>query len=94
MEVDWLNIVLQVINIAEDAAGMQFPRFDASGKLLMPESQSAKLAVSMLDKRDVANALLLAACKADATLHSALTVAALNCSDQDKSRLLDALKEK
>ncbi len=91
-KLDWIAILLQLLNIAEEAAGTQFPRFDSDGKMLLPESQSSKLALRMLDPHGVGNALFVAACKADPTLHAAVSVAALNCQDADKARLLDALK--
>ena len=58
-KLDWLAILLQLLNIAEEAAGTQFPRFDSDGKMLLPESQSAKLALRMLDTHGVGNALFV-----------------------------------
>ena len=43
-------LVVKIINVIEATTGMSFPRFDGEGKLLMPESNSAKQAISMLDK--------------------------------------------
>lgn len=87
----WLNAVIVIINRVEASIG-QLPRFDG-GKLIMPESQSLKVAIGLLDPAEVANALLQAACAADPTLNSALHVAALTCLDQDQRRLKAALKE-
>lgn len=88
---DWLPIILQLLNVIEDAAGVQFPRYE-SGKILMPESQSLKQVLGTLSAHDISNSLLVAACKADPALHSALTVAAINCQEADKARLFTALK--
>lgn len=91
MNLDWLGILLQLLNVVEDVTGEQLPRYE-SGKVLMPESNSAKVALQQLSPVDISNALLQAACKADPTLHSALVVAAINCQAPDKARLVDALK--
>jgi len=87
----WLNAVIAIVNRVEASIG-QLPRFDG-GRLIMPESQSLKVAIGLLDPAEVANLLLQAACAADPTLHSALHVAVLTCMDQDQRRLKAALKE-
>ena len=88
---NWLQTVLQVLNLVEDAIGY-LPRFDENGKMLMPENPALPALLELTQTPEVANALFVAACRADHTLHSAVTVAALNCQDADKARLLDALK--
>ena len=85
----WLETVLTLVNKVERAVG-QLPRFE-NGKLLMPESQSAIVAASLLDPAEVANELLQAACKADPTLHSAVAIAMLNVKDADHRRIKAAL---
>ena len=49
----WLSAVLEVVNKVEAVIG-ELPRF-AGGKLIMPESQSAKVAASMVDPASIAN---------------------------------------
>lgn len=88
---NWLQTVLQVLNLVEDAIGY-LPRFDENGKMLMPENPALPVLMELTQTPEVANALFVAACRADPTLHSAVSVAALNCSEQDKHRLLSALK--
>ena len=87
----WLSAVLEVVNKVEAVIG-ELPRF-AGGKLIMPESQSLKVAAGLLDPAEVANSLLSAAVAADPTLHSALHIAALNSQGLDRQRLQAALKE-
>jgi hypothetical protein len=87
----WLETVLALVNKVETTIG-QLPRFEG-GKLLMPESQSAKVAAALLDPAEAANALVKAACQADPTLHSALTVAMFNTQNTDQRRLRAALQE-
>lgn len=88
----WLNAVIAIINRVETSIG-QLPRFEG-GKLLMPESQSLKAAISLVDPAEMANALLKAACAADPELHSALHVAMLNSVGRDYRRLKAAVVEK
>lgn len=88
----WLNAVIVLINRVEASIG-HLPRFDG-GKLIMPESQSLKVAIGLLDPAEVANALLKAACAADPELHSALHVAMLNSAGLDYRRLKAAVVEK
>lgn len=91
VEVNWLQTVLQVLNLVEDAIGY-LPRFDGNGKMVMPENPALPALLELTQTPEVANALFAAACHADPTLHSAVTVAALNCQEPDKARLLAALK--
>lgn len=91
--IDWVAIVLQIVHLIEESVGMNLPRFDGDGKLLMPESNSSREALELLDKSAVADALLQAACAADPSLHAAISVAALNAKDQDHTRLMGALKK-
>lgn len=85
----WLSAVLEVVNKVEAVIG-ELPRF-AGGKLIMPESQSAKVAASMVDPASIANALLQSACKADPMLHSAIAVAMANTQGQDHRRIKAAI---
>ena len=88
----WLSAVIAIVNKLEDAIG-QLPRFE-DGKLIMPESQSLKVAAGLIDPAEVANSLLSAAVAADPTLHSALHIAALNSQGVDRQRLQAALASK
>ena len=85
----WLSAVIAIVNKLEDAIG-QLPRFEG-GKLIMPESQSLKVAASMVDPASIANALLQSACKADPVLHSAIAVAMANTQGQDHRRIKAAI---
>jgi plasmid replication initiation protein len=85
----WLEAVLALIAKVEAATG-QLPRFDG-GKLIMPESESAKVAARLIDPAEAANALLQAACVADSELYNALTVAMLNSAGRDYRRLKAAM---
>ena len=85
----WLSAVLAIVNKLEDAIG-QLPRFE-DGKLIMPESQSLKVAAGLLDPAEVANALLQSACKAAPVLHSAIAVAMANTQGQDHRRIKAAI---
>lgn len=87
----WLETVLAIVNKVESTVG-QLPRFE-DGKLLMPESQSAKVAAQLIDSAEVANALLRAACDADAELESAISIAMLNSQGPDRRRLEVALRK-
>lgn len=87
----WLSAVIAIVNKIESATG-QLPRF-FHGKLIMPESQSLKVAAGLIDPAEVANALLSAAVAADPTLHSALHIAALNSQGVDRQRLQAALEK-
>jgi hypothetical protein len=87
----WLSAVIAIVNKLEGAIG-QLPRFE-DGKLIMPESESLKVAAGLIDPAEVANSLLSAAAAADPALHSALHIAALNSQGADRKRIQAALKE-
>ena len=87
----WLSAVIAIVNKLEGAIG-QLPRFE-DGKLIMPESESLKVAAGLIDPAEVANSLLSAAVAADPALHSALHIAALNSQGTDRNRIQAALKE-
>jgi len=86
----WLSAVIAIVNKLEGAIG-QLPRFE-DGKLIMPESESLKVAAGLIDPAEVANSLLSAAAAADPALHSALHIAALNSQGTDRKRIQAALK--
>ena len=87
----WLSAVIAIVNKLEGAIG-QLPRFE-DGRLIMPESESLKVAAGLIDPAEVANSLLSAAVAADPALHSALHIAALNSQGPDRKRIQAALKE-
>ena len=87
----WLEAVLVIVDKVEATVG-QLPRFGDDGKLLMPESQSAQVAAKLIDPAEIANALLRAACDADPSIESAISIAALNSQGPDRRRLEAALR--
>ena len=87
----WLSAIIAIVNKLEGAIG-QLPRFE-DGRLIMPESESLKVAAGLIDPAEVANSLLSAAVAADPALHSALHIAALNSQGADRKRIQAALKE-
>ena len=86
----WLPIVLGLLDDLRMVVG-ELPQRDADGRILMPASSSLAVAAK-LHAGDIGDRLLQAACAADPSLHSAVSVAKLNAQRPDRERLAKALR--
>ena len=87
---EWLPVVLDLLEKLRVIVG-DLPTHE-NGRLMMPKS-SALVAAAQLDPAAVGNVLLAAACKADPSLHSAISIARLNAQGADARRIAAALGE-